>query len=371
MFPANNSASIRLIIKKSRRLASAIAALMLLASLVNGTPGAPADPGGSRVSVQGGAITLDGRPWWPSGFDAYQLGTNWSVNQGCGAQVDLDRYFAALPPHSLTRFNVFAPLARNDDTGATDFGPLDAVFAAAQRHDQFVVAVLSSGEGACDDGGFKNALWYAGGWAKNSYVRWLDTAVGRWGGSSALAGWELVGEPEPVLCADEKCVQRSCPPDAAAILRGFFDAAGARLRALDPDTPIWEGLAGGGQCGSAADDYVTVGQSPFIDVLDVHDYGPPGVALPGNEADGMQRRLRQAAAMGKPLVVAEMGQYAGSCRSLADRAADMSAKVTAQRQAGTAGVLFWAFVPDPRLNDCTRDIGPDDPLFGVLRALPR
>lgn len=349
------------------RWAAVLAATVAMAV----TPQAGHADTGTRVTVVNGGFTLDGQPWWPVGFDAYQLGTSWSVNTGCGAQVDLDRYFGSLPPNSLTRFNAFAPLARDRRTGAADFTALDAVFAAAQRHDQLLVVTLAAGEGGCDDGGFKSHDWYAGGWASSSYADWLDTAVRRWGRSRALAGWELVGEPEPSVCGDGPChwQQRSCPPDAGAALRGFFDSAGSRLRAIDADTPIWAGLAGGGQCGSAGDDYVKAAQSPGVDVLDVHDYGPPGVALPGSAADGVQRRLQQAASVGKPLVVAEMGQPAGSCRPLSVRADDLARKARTQRQAGSAGVLFWAFVPDPRLDQCTLDIGPGDPMFAVVKAL--
>lgn len=303
---------------------------------------APRAHAATRVAVINGELMLDGRPWWPSGFDAYELGTNWALNKGCGAQVDLDAYFSALPPRSLTRFDAFASF------GTT---ALDAVFAAAQRHGQLLVAVLASGEGACEDNAFKDTGWYVDGW-RGPYADWLTTAVSRWGASPALAGWELVGEPEPRK-------GNVCPENAAAILRGFFDSAGARLRTLDTDTPIWEGVTGGDQCGIRGEDYVLVGRSPFIDVLDLHDYGATDVGL----------RLRQAAAIGKPLVVAEMGRFAGSCGSLSDRAADMAAAVAVQRRAGSAGVLFWAFVPDPRAGQCTMDIGPQDPLFEVVRSL--
>ena len=355
-----------------RRVAALTVAVLAVAGLGGeASPAVALADSGSRVRVVDGSFTLDGRPWWPVGFDAYELGTNWAVNEGCGAQVDIDRYFASLPPNSVTRVDVFAPLARNRRTGAADFTALDAVFAAAERHNQLLVASLSSGEGTCDDGGFKNKAWYAGGWTSSSYADWLDTAVSRWGHSRALAGWELVGEPEPGVCGDQLCQwqQRACPPDAAAALRSFFDSAGKRLRAIDSDTPIWAGLAGGGQCGSAGDDYATTGQSPGVDVLDVHDYGPPGVLMPGTERDGVQHRLEQAASIGKPLVVAEMGQPAGSCRPLSVRADDLARKARAQRQAGSAGVLFWAFVPDPRLDQCTLDIGPEDPMFDVVKAL--
>jgi mannan endo-1,4-beta-mannosidase len=337
-------------------------------------PVTPAAVPGSRVSAAGGTLALDGSPWWPTGFNAYELGTNWAVNKGCGAQVDLDHYFGSLPPRSVTRFDAFASLATNKRTGARDFQALDAVFAAAERHDQFLIAVLTSGEGTCEDSAFKDRDWFASGWqtaASSSYARWLDTAVARWGNSPALAGWELVGEPETSLCGGSECQwqQRSCPAGAAATLRSFFDTAGSRLRALDSHTPIWAGFAGGGQCGTAGDDYGLVARSPSIDVLDVHDYGPRGVLLPGDQYNGLQRRLQQAKSIGKPLVIGEVGQPAGSCGSLAERASFLTQKVQAQRRAGSAGALFWAYVPDPRLTECTMDIGPQDPLLNTLRSL--
>lgn len=332
----------------------------------------------SRVTTSAQGLTLDGKPWWPTGFAAYQLGTDWQLNEGCGAQVDLDKYFGSLPPNAVTRFNLFSSFARDKDNGEIDFERLDKIFQEAVDHDQMLVAVLSAGEGACEDFEFKDHSWFADRWddpatddSLVAYASWLDTAVARWGNSRALAGWELVGEAEPSNCNDSRCSwqNRLCPPQSAEVLRKFFDAAGARLRALDPDTPIWAGLAGGGQCGSRGDEYQYVAASPGIDVLDYHDYGPRGEPLPGTATDGLQRRIQQADLVGKPLVVAEMGQVAGSCGPLQGRADDLTRKITAQRAAGTAGALFWAFVPDPRLGECTLDIGPGDPIFAVIRAL--
>lgn len=332
----------------TRRLANAG---MVAVAVLAATTGPATAAATSRVGTDGRTLTLDGRPWWPTGFDAYELATNWSLNKGCGAQVDLDRYFSSLPPNSLTRFDAFASMG---------VAAVDAVFAAAQRHRQLLVAVLASGEGACEGNEFKDELWYSSGWT-GPYAAWLETAVNRWGRSAALAGWELVGEPEPSNCGDATCSwqQRQCPRDAAMTLRRFFDEAGARLRALDSDTPIWEGVAGGSQCGTRDEDYVLVGRSPSIDVLDVHDYGSTDIG----------RRLEQAAALGKPLVTAEMGQFAGSCAATSDRAAELAERAISQRRAGSAGVMFWNFVPDPRADQCTMDIGPTDPLFAVLESL--
>ena len=337
-----------------------------------GTGQAGAAPSGaapSGVGTSGTSLTLNGNQWWPVGVNAYQLGTDWRVNAGCGAQVDLDGYFGALPPHTLSRVDVYSSMAVNKNTGQLDFRPLDAVFDTAARYGQLLVAVLSGHDGACENERAKSRAWYAGGWRDTDpqsglpFATWLDTAVARWANSPALAGWTAVGEPEPSNCGSMDCAWRSrtCPAGSGAVLRSFFDATGARIRALDPDAVIWNGLAGGGQCGSAGSDYAMVAASPGVDVLEYHDYSP------GPEpAAELRRRIDQAHAVGKPLVVAELGLPGGSCLSAAGRKAQLSDAITAQRAAGTAGALFWSFVPDPRTDQCTLDVGPHDPLFAMV-----
>lgn len=321
-------------------------------------------------------MTLAGKPYWPIGMNAYQLGTNWSVNEGCGAQVDLEGYFAALPPKSLTRIDVFSTMAVNKSTGQLDFTALDAVFEAANRHGQMLIAVLTGDEGACEHDYFKDHDWYAGGWRTEishevpmSFGQWLDTAVGRWGGLPVVAGWTAVGEAEPTNCGPVDCDwhTRECPSDSTQVLRAFFDESGNRIRRLDPDAMVWGGRAGGGQCGSQGEGWATIASSPGVDVLEYHDY-EPGFDFPGDADDGLQRRIEQAHAVDKPLVVTELGMEAGACLPPQQRKDDLHQAVTAQRAHGTAGVLFWAFVPDPRQHECTLDIGPADPLFALLGA---
>lgn len=356
---------------------AAVIATVALAALGGGFVSAAAPSPGARVTASSDGFALDGQPWWPTGFNAYQLATNWSVNWGCGAMVDLDSYFSALPPHSLTRFNLFQALAINRFTGQLDFGPMDAVFAAAEAHDQMLIPVLAPQDGACEDGVFKGRQWYVDGWTTMtpgaprtlmSFRDWTRTAVDRFKGSPSLAAWELVGEPETSTCTDADCSwwTRSCEPGAAQVLRDFFDAAGTEVRARDPRTLITAGFTGGGQCGTQGDEYQFVSASPYVDVVQYHDYGADGVPLPGDQWNGLARRLEQAAALGKPLLVGEIGELAGSCAAIEDRASHIGAKIQGQRDAGAAGALLWAFVPDPRPAECTYDIGPTDPLWGVV-----
>lgn len=362
--------------RPARILAAIVVAAVLVVSCsrLSGTSGTEARFAG-RVDTTDTGLLLDATPWWPVGFNAYQLGTDWSVNVGCGAQVDLDTYFRSLPPRSLTRFNLYSSLAVDKSTGMLNFSPLDAVFAAAARHDQMVLPVLTGSSGACEDEAFRERGWYERGWqatigpAGLTYADWLTAAVQRWRDESALAGWELVGEPEASLCGSDDCrwQARRCPPGGADVLRAFFDDAGGRLRDLDDAHPIFAGFVGGDQCGLAGTDLVRVAQSENLDVLDFHDYPDDAGSQPAGS--NLSSRIDQARSLGKPLVVNEIGVQAGSCRTLDERAALVRERIDWVRAAGAAGALVWAFVPDPRVDDCTYDVGYDDPLYAVIADL--
>jgi mannan endo-1,4-beta-mannosidase len=360
------------------RLGTVAASVVVFLALMCTTPVQAAPTAAPRVTATPAGLQLDGQPWWPTGFNAYQLATDWSINAGCGAMVDLDDFFGSLPAHSLTRFNAFQALAINRFTGELDFRSLDAVFAAAEAHDQLVIPVLSPQDGACEGDVFKDRQWYVDGWttaapapspyAVVSFQQWASTAVARWKDSPVLAAWELVGEPETSSCTNAECQwwSRTCKADAAQVLRTFFDTAGSEIRDIDSATLITAGLTGGGQCGSQGDEYQHLAQSPYVDILQYHDYGADGVPLPGDQWNGLARRITQTSEVGKPLLVAEIGELAGSCRSLDTRAASVRTKIDGQRAAGTAGAMLWAFVPDPRPHECTYDIGPTDPLWQAI-----
>ncbi|MFT3716330.1 MAG: beta-mannosidase [Gordonia sp. (in: high G+C Gram-positive bacteria)] len=332
----------------------------------------PGDLPSHRVTATAKGLQLDGKAWWPTGFNAYQLGTDWSLNVGCGAQVDLDQYFDALPPRSLTRFSLFAPFTQRKDNGKADFSRIDDVFAAATRHDQLVLPVLAAGDGSCDGEKFRDHDFYTGGWktAKESvhgtYADWVRTAVDRWKDEPMLVGWTAMGEAEPGVCGTGDCKDyrnRTCPADATAVLRTFFDETGALIRSIDSTHLLFAGLTGGGQCGTAGDQYATVGASDGIDVLEYHDYT---LTDPVPDTESIPARIEQATKLGKPLFVAELGYEGGSCRPLDERASALRARIEELRGHGVAGVLAWSYVPDPRPSECTLDIGPGDPLWPSL-----
>ncbi len=168
--------------------------------------------------------------------------------------------------------------------------------------------------------------------------------------------------------------QARCRATRAGDARAFLDVAGARIRGLDPGTVIFSGHAGGGQCGSAGHGVRDGGRVPRCGCARVPLLRGDRLSA-GDVYDGLQRRVAQARSVGKPLFVAEIGMEAGSCDSLEQRRKFLGDAIAQMRTMGTAGAMFWAFVPDPRTHECTLDIGPTDPVVlhdrgrGSLRAL--
>jgi alpha-galactosidase len=309
------------------------------------------------IAARGGSLWLNGAPYRFTGINAYDLATDWSVNKGCGTQVnDLDGFFGQLRDNSLVRFWAFQDLATNKTTGVRDWTGMDRVMAAAERHHQRVIMVLGNEWGVCDHA--KDTSFFAGGYRTvvggqlASYWDYLHEIVGRYRTSPALGMWELINEPE-VSCG------------AAATLRSFFDTVGGELKRLDPTHLLESGVIGGNQCGLAGNDYLTVQSSPAVDVVTYHDYNAPNTVAP----DELRQRLGQAAAMSKPLIIGEAGVNAGSsCTSVASRRDLFKAKMDAQFGLGAAGFMPWYWAPRP--TRCGYEVAPGDPTLALLHDYP-
>lgn len=375
----------------SRRLRLALVAALLLA-MAGGIGGnaALAAPDPNVISRSGATLMLHGHAYRFTGVNAYQLGTYWNVNAGCGQQLttpQLDAFFAGLRPNSVVRFWAFQAQGVNKTTRKIDYTGLDRVFRAAERHSQRLIPVLGNQGGGCDDGHWKDVAWYAGGYNKRfnddgrglnavSYAAWVTSTVNRYKGSSALGMWEPVNEPEATNCwpgyKGGACYsrQQACPSTGAATLRSFFDKVGGQIKRLDPKHLIASGLISSGQCGARGTEWTTVHASPYIDVATYHDYGQDTVAVPGDSYNGMKTRIAQAKAMGKPLFTEEVGIMASTsgatgCVDPTTRASLLGKKLTGQLAAGTRGFLPWFWVPAPTAG-CLHDIAPNDPMMRVL-----
>ena len=62
-----------------------------------------------------------------TGFNAYELATDWGTNAGCGGMAttaQIDTFFGSLRPDSLVRFWAFqGSMATNVNTGQLDWQP--------------------------------------------------------------------------------------------------------------------------------------------------------------------------------------------------------------------------------------------------------
>ena len=335
---------------------------------------------------------LDGHSYVFAGLDAYELASLPGANAGCGppaADTDLGAFFGSLPANSIVRIWAWqGSMAANPVSHQRTWTGLDRAVDAARTHHQKLIMSLSGQDGACDDGHWKDPQWYEGGYrtlynddgrglTTAAYSDWVQEVVLRYRGDPTIAMWEPLNEPEASSCpsglAGPGCNGHQLCPDqhaAAIALRAFFDTIGAEIHRLDPDHLVESGALGSGQCGLSWTDYQYVHASAGIDVASVHDYGFDNVALPGDQWNGEQERLTQAAALDKPLILGEIGIRASdttSCTTTTRRAAELQNKIHAARAAGFSGTAVWNWVP-PTANEpgCNYDLSPGDPFLSQL-----
>jgi hypothetical protein len=327
---------------------------------------------------------IDGRQYRAVGVDAYQLATDYPANVGCGGMVDdlaLQSFLSQLPAGSTVRMWGFqGSFGTNPLTRARDWSGIDRVVAAAAQHEDHLIVSLGNQDGDCDDGHWKDAAWYRGGYrsvypgngatiATVSYWDWVHEVVIRYTDSPTIGMWELINEPESSDCdpgyTAGGCYGHNRCTDGTGALRSFFDAVGTEIKRIDPNHLVESGMLGGDQCGSVGPDYATTQASPGIDVTSFHDYHPGATLTPE-----LALRTAQANTLNKPLLVGELGLDASptapGCSSLADREAVIAPALQTQLAAGIPLILLWDWVPGPRPSACTTDISPGDPLLGLV-----
>jgi mannan endo-1,4-beta-mannosidase len=329
------------------------------------------------------------------GVNAYQLATDWGTNSGCGGMAtvtQLNSFFASLGPGSMVRFWAFqGDFATDVSTHQIDWAPLDRIFYLAAEYHVYLIPTITDQGGACDGEHWQDPAWYTGGYkdvydtaadsdgsglTPLSYWNYMQEIVSRYKNSPALGMWEPISEAEASTCAPAfqptNCSgHQTCPDESAsaADLTSFFDNVGGEIHSIDPTHLVEEGLLGGSQCGMTGSLYESVGESPGIDVLSVHDYygtAPMG----GDDVNGLAARFSQAAALDKPIITGEVGILGGngpSCVTLAQRSSDMAAKMNAQFEEGSSAFLVWNWVTDP-LGPCNYNTGPGDPLMNLLEG---
>jgi endo-1,4-beta-mannosidase len=318
---------------------------------------------------------LDGSPYRFTGVNIYMAASG-GTPSSCGGELypNVGVPLSDMPDGIVFRFWAFQNFF--EASGSFNWTNFDQVLALAAAHDDKVIPVLANQYDYCDNA--KDLSWYQSGYETTvepgdlvTYRQYVADVVSRYTDNPTIAMWQLVNEGEAVN-SDGSCDESA----ALSALLAFSNDVGGMIHSLDPNHLVSLGtLAGysgsGAQwCGAVNGDYQTLMASPGNDVCDFHDYGYPTDPMGMPFGPDLASAIQMCHADDKPIMVAETGIYADNASELVPRAADFSAKFTAQFQAGVVGELMWCWAVNPAyvIPDADPDYGifPGDPSLGVL-----
>jgi mannan endo-1,4-beta-mannosidase len=334
------------------------------------------------VERDGTSLTLNGQPDRFVGINIFMAASG-GTPASCGGELypNVDVPLSKMPNGVVIRFWAFQNFFVSH--GSFNWTNFDQVLAIAAAHDDKVIPVLANQYSYCD-GAAKDLAWYQSGYENTvepgdvvPYLQYVTDAVNRYANNPTIAMWQLVNEGEAVNR------NGSCNESAAlAALIAFSNNVGGLIHSHDPNSLVSLGtLAGysgsGAQwCGATNNDYQTLMASPGSDVCDFHDYGYPNHPMGMPFGPDLATAIEMCHADDKPLMVGETGIMADTTAGLASRAAEFTAKFSAQFGAGVVGELMWEWTnaPDyvfPKRNTTYSDYGvfPRDPSLGVLNTL--
>jgi mannan endo-1,4-beta-mannosidase len=374
-----------------RRLVGVAAAILLSSGLLlTGVATLSVHAAGpSFITRQGQQLMLDGQPFRFTGMNIYAANSDgW-----CGEDYSASELRAAFDGigsrDTVLRAWFFQTMAAQKGpdgswSGVRDWSHFDQTLAVAAEKGVHVVVTLTDQWGECGDGGasgYKTKDWYLGGYnvpdpvlaAKYaswvSYRDWVTEVVTRYRDNPTILAWQLINEAEVKDSLDAGCPagDPNDPMDHGNILRDFAQDISGLIRGIDSNHLISLGTIGSGQCGTQDWQYTLIHALPNIDLCEYHDYSL--AAMPGDQYNGLQRRLDQCAALDKPLFVGETGITPNDLadKSLDARAELFDSKFRAQFAAGVVGELVW----DYRRTGSTLttfDIGTGDPTLLRLQA---
>jgi hypothetical protein len=308
---------------------------------------APRPAEDSFVSRRGASLVLEGRRLRYLSYNAFTL-TGCGLDDEIPSEAEVDAFFASLRPNSLVRTWFFMN---------TDLERVDRIVAIASAHNQKLMPVLTDDLGSCGDPeGPKTDRWYAGGF-RDRFMPWLRRVVSRYRNEPAIGMWELVNEPG----------------GKTGDIRRFFDAAGGEIHRLDRNHPVESGAQAPWAYGGAKG-WRYIHKSPGIDVTSLHEYDMNTGASPH-----LAGAVTQADALGKPLILGEVGIFASTngdlsqsqnrhpCLSFADRVTMFRDKLDATFRTTIDGVNVWSWMPLNKQR-CRLETYPDDPLVSMIRT---
>ena len=356
----------------------AVAAALISALSLALPASAEAQGSSSFVTRSGTQLRLDGQAYRFTGINIYNAnnasGCWYPLSNGPDLGASLDAIGGGA---KVIRAWFFQALATN--AGVRDWSGIDHTLSVAVAHGVRVIATLGNQWIHCDGpaggaGSYKDDAWYTNGYKQPdpagtaSYRDWVAAIVARYKNNPTILAWQLMNEAEVKPSEGST----SCSLNAEQTLKAFATDVSGLVKSIDSNHLVSLGTIGGGQCGAQGDEYQDLHDIPTIDLCEYHDYGSPTVPMPGDQFNGLQRRLTQCDALGKPLFVGETGIRPNDVPSnvqpnfpLYDRANAFEAKFRAQFAAGVVGELVWAWDKDGSKED-DYDIGPGDQTLRTL-----
>jgi PKD repeat protein len=345
------------------------------------------------VEANGVSFSLNGAPWRPIGFNQYRLTSapgGYVCDGGYGAISDAS-LGQRLDEMKAAGANVVRTWFFQSYFDGGGWRPFDRLLTAAASRGMTVIPVLVNQFADCEPAsiekniGFYDYAFRSPGFGYGrSFKDYAQMVAAHYADNRTIAFWQLVNEAEAQY--------QGCPPNAATVLRSFAGEMRAALRSVDPNHLVSLGTIGSGQCGASYLEYKYVHEA--VDICEVHDYGSPQSAMPGDAFNGIALRIEQCKELGKPIFVGEAGIRAdvgpdGSATgavtqsTLETRARFFKAKIAQQFAAGMNGYLIWEKLlenSDSSFNLAGERFGvgrlgvgaAEDPLVQVMRdAAPR
>jgi|GEM_PF-427260 len=332
-------------------------ALAVVGALVIGTIVSITGMGAQRAAAavpsnfvyrSGNKLMLNGSPYKFVGYNAFGMfgceGSAWT-------RAQMDTYFAALPPASMTRI-----------WAAHLYGTamIDQAVASAAAHNQKLIMTLNNDTGDCVDDNAKTTSWYASGYKTGNYLTWVHDAVTKYKDSPAVGMWEVINEAGQT--SNKQVLD-------GTTMKNFYQDVASRIKAIDPNHLVSTGDNGDNNYIGGATGFKTAGSAAAIDVLSLHDYasdyGAPGVMSPSYAG------LKSAAdSLSKPIIIGEINDKACSL-SKTTRAANVKNSIDTYLANGAAGVAVWNF-SQSYYNFCSQGgedyiIVPSDPLYPIIK----
>ena len=190
-----------------------------------------------------------------------------------------------------------------------------------------------------------------------SYSQWVQDIAARYGprygGNSpdrTILAWELVNEPR----------------EDPTVLSHFFKDTISVMKAKDPLTPISLGAIDNGEQGFRGADFKMQNAIDGVGYVTAHDYfniDDPLPISPSCQANCIRSAIRDAASLGKPFFVGEMGSEMPDSQMKADK---YRAKILAACRAGAIGYLLWNYVDDISPGGDGYDFGAHSPILAMF-----